>query len=194
MILGAAGVAAAMAAWADGVEKRRDAFDALDALAGDGDHGTTAARGARAAADAANAAGPGATAGDALDAAGRACVAAAGGASGPLLGSVLLALGAAHGDLAIGFAAAVERVGALGRSAPGDRTLLDALAPAATAITGGGSPTDVAAAAAAGAEGTVHLAARVGRAAHVEGGGIGHVDPGAATTALLVAALVAHAR
>jgi len=52
----------------------------------------------------------------------------------------------------------------------------------------------VAAAAAGGAEATAALRARVGRAAHVEGGGVGHVDPGAATIALLVAALVAHAR
>lgn len=193
MTLDAAGAAAAMVTWAAAVDERRVALDALDARAGDGDHGTTAARGARAAADAAAVA-SGATADVVLGAAGRAFLAAAGGASGPLLGSVLLALGDADGDLATGLTAAVDRAGALGRAAPGDRTLLDALAPAAAAAAAGRTPAEVTAAAHAGAEGTAALRARVGRAAHVEGGGLGHVDAGAATIALLVAALVAHAR
>ncbi|MEJ7846147.1 MAG: DAK2 domain-containing protein, partial [Acidimicrobiales bacterium] len=140
MKLDASGAAAAVAAWAAAVDEQRAALDTLDACAGDGDHGTTAARGARAAADAVTTVtGPGATAGAVLTAAGGAFLAAAGGASGPLLGSVLLALGGADGDLATGLAAAAEKVGALGRAAPGDRTLLDALAPAAAAATAGRS-------------------------------------------------------
>lgn len=176
-----------LAAWADRAAATRTELDALDAAAGDGDHGSTVARGASAAA---TADGPSDRA--LLIAAGRAFTDAAGGASGPLLGSILDQLGrACEPDLdddafAAGLDAAVGRVEALGRVAIGDGTLLDALAAAAA------DPDRASARALAASRATAQVEKRRGRAALVEGAGLGHEDPGARSVALLLSTLEAH--
>lgn len=149
-------------------------LNTLDAAAGDGDHGTTILKGLRAAEAAERA-------GEAPDVAFRK---AAGGASGGLFAAVIGALlridageppGAALG-------AAARRIAMLGQAKPGDKTMLDALLPAAEAL----SLADAAAAAEAGRQATAAMEARRGRARHVEGAGRGHVDPGAASVAELL--------
>ncbi|MGQ0564210.1 MAG: DAK2 domain-containing protein [Gemmobacter sp.] len=148
-------------------------LNALDAVAGDGDHGSTIYRGLRAAADAADPV--------------AAFRTATGGASGSLFAQVLSAL-LAHRDgtpLPDVLAWAASRISAIGGAKPGDRTMLDALIPASLAA-------DAAAAARAareGAEATRAMPARKGRARHVEGAGLGHVDAGARSVAEMLAVL-----
>lgn len=179
--------AAFLAAWADVTAQRSGELDALDAASGDGDHGSTVARGAAAAATAAQAGGED---GPVLVAASRAFIDAAGGASGPLLGTVLRCLGTACGDdslrkqsLAEGLVSSVDAVRKLGRCEVGDGTLLDALAAAADDPTACAERADVAAAA------TAAVPKRRGRAALVDGAGVGHEDPGARSVAVLLATL-----
>jgi dihydroxyacetone kinase-like protein len=132
-------------------------------------------------------------------------VSTVGGASGPLYGTFFLRLGAALGAvsavplpaLAAALRAGLEGVRQRGRAEPGDKTMLDALAPALDAFDGavgdGGSATEVARAAAvaakAGRDATAPLVARKGRASYLGERSAGHLDPGAASTALLFRAL-----
>ena len=115
-------------------------------------------------------------------------VAAVGGTTGPIWGVGLLRAADAIGQ---GGAAAVRAaavgIAELGGARAGDRTLLDALLPAADALESGG---DVVAAAQDGAAGTAELKARRGRASYVPGRGTGHIDAGAQAVADLVAAVV----
>ena len=62
---------------------------------------------------------------------------------------------------------------------PGDKSMIDALAPATEALAAGGTVAEAAGAGAAGRDATRDLVARRGRAQYVEGGGRGHLDPGA---------------
>jgi dihydroxyacetone kinase-like protein len=147
-----------------------DELNALDAVAGDGDHGTTMLRGLRAALGA-----------DDPVAAFRS---AAGGASGSLFAQLLAALIAhqAGETLPDALTRAAARIGAIGQAKPGDRTMLDALVPASQAA-------DPLAAARAGAEATRAMPARRGRARHVEGAGLGHMDAGARSVVEMLAVL-----
>ena len=203
----AAGVAVAVfAAMAEAMAEMEAELGRLDSVAGDGDHGAGMARGMRAATAAAAVAGP-ATA-DVLRSAGLAFSDAAGGASGALWGAGLLAAGAAlstsHGtadELVLDVAsvraalvAALEAVMRLGRAAPGDKTLIDALAPFVDAfsVPAHGSIASIWTAAAIAAEeaaaATAGLAAKRGRAAVHGDQSLGTPDPGAVS---LAAALVA---
>ena len=128
-----------------------------------------------------------------------------GGASGPLYGMAFRRAGQALGaaeevDLpALGQAleAALAGVQQLGAAREGDKTMVDALAPAtralAKAVAEGATQADaLAAAAAAAAEGaaaTVSMEARKGRASYLGPRSVGHEDPGAASTVLILAAL-----
>ena len=127
-----------------------------------------------------------------------------GGASGPLYGSFFLdASKAAAGKAELGladwtvvFEAGLRGVQNRGKAAPGDKTMLDALTPALTALRAGGeaiSLTDglrrCAEAAEAGAKFTEPLVARKGRASYLGERSAGHLDPGAVSTSLLLAAL-----
>lgn len=152
-------------------------LNALDAAAGDGDHGSTILRGLRAAAGAAVGA----------DDPVVAFRTATGGASGSLFAHVLAALIAHQGGEALGpaLARAAQRIGAVGQAKPGDRTMLDALIPASRAADAAGA----ARAAAEGAAATADMTARRGRARHVEGAGMGHVDAGARSVAEMLAVL-----
>jgi dihydroxyacetone kinase-like protein len=184
-----------------------DRLTRLDAAIGDGDHGHNMDRGFRAATGALSG---GTLPGDAppgkvLITAGRAIVSKTGGASGPLYGTALRRAGKALGDTAevdaaaLGAAlrAALEGVQELGKAAEGDKTMVDALAPAVAAyeaaLADGAEPAACVRAAAdaadRGAEATVPMQARKGRASYLGPRSVGHLDPGAASTALVLRAL-----
>lgn len=189
-----------IARFAELVAQDADRLTRLDAAIGDGDHGTNLNRGLRAAVEGLDATVP---PGKALMAAGRALVSKTGGASGPLYGGALRRAGKALGDAAdvdaeaLGGAlkAALEAIQELGKAVEGDKTMVDALAPAVAAYEGAAGEGLAAAARAAlaaaekGAEDTVPLQARKGRASYLGPRSVGHLDPGAASTVLLFRAL-----
>ena len=111
----------------------------------------------------------------------------AGGTSGAVLGTLFSQLAGADG-LAEGLRRGLTEVQALGGARVGDRTLVDALAPAAdaaeTAETAEALP-EIFAAARDGATGTAGLAARKGRASYIGAGTDGVLDPGAVVVAWL---------
>ena len=182
-----------------------DYLTQLDAAIGDGDHGTNMRRGFDAVDKALAGQGNSAPPGQLLIVAGKTLVATVGGASGPLWGSALRRAGRSLGDsdsfdgnqLALALDAAIEGVVELGAAAPGDKTMVDALAPAARAmhdvLDSGRSLEEAANAAAeaarAGAEATIPMQARKGRASYLGERSIGHQDPGATSTAIIIAAL-----
>lgn len=92
--------------------------------------------------------------------------------------------------------AGVEGVVARGKAEPGDKTMIDALLPALDAWDAAGDDLAAAAraaadAAAAGRDATEPLVARKGRASYLGDRSAGHVDPGAASSTLLLEALAA---
>ena len=147
------------------------ALNALDAATGDGDHGTTILKGLRAAADADSAPD-------------KAFRKASGGASGSLFAQVIAALAKVEegAGIAPSLAEAAKRINMLGQAQAGDKTMLDALVPASGAT----SPRAAADAAAAGRDATKDMTAKRGRARYVEGGGVGHVDAGATSVAMML--------
>jgi dihydroxyacetone kinase-like protein len=181
----------------------------LDAAIGDGDHGINLHRGFGALAARLAAGGFAMDApGPLLVLAGRTITGTVGGASGALYGHALLRAGAAleawpggsvvtSAQLAAVLRAAVDGVAALGRSRPGEKTMLDALVPAVVALeVAGATGVDLASAllraaeaAEAGARGTLPLLATKGRASYLGERSIGHLDPGAVSSALLLRAL-----
>ncbi len=181
----------------------------LDAAIGDGDHGINLGRGF-AALDARLAAGDVAidAGGPVLLLAGRTITGTVGGASGALYGRALLRAGAAlealpggsvatSAQLAGVVRAAVDGLAALGRSRPGEKTMLDALVPAVLVLEAAASAgLDLASAigraadaAETGAGATFPLLATKGRASYLGERSIGHLDPGAVSSALLLRAL-----
>jgi dihydroxyacetone kinase-like protein len=164
---------------------------ALDRAIGDGDHGLNMLRGFDAIAGSVDEL-AGLGFGAALQKAGMTLVMKVGGASGPLYGSGLMAMGKAAPErpadreaAAAMLAAGVEAVKARGRSDAGAKTMLDVLVPAQAALAAGG----IAAtreAADAGLEATRDMRATKGRAAFLGERSIGHLDPGARSSALLV--------
>ncbi|MDG9684050.1 dihydroxyacetone kinase subunit DhaL [Streptomyces sp. DH18] len=187
-----------MTAAAASVEREANHLTELDSAIGDADHGSNLQRGFTAVTEVLEKDAP-ATPGAVLTLAGRQLISTVGGASGPLYGTLLRRTGKALGDddevtrdqLARAFAAGVAAVGQLGGAQAGDKTMLDALLPAAEALAT--SFDGAANAARAGAEATVPLQARKGRASYLGERSIGHQDPGATSSALLVEALAATA-
>jgi phosphoenolpyruvate---glycerone phosphotransferase subunit DhaL len=189
---------------AEVIEANRDHLTQLDSAIGDADHGNNLARGFAAVLVALEAK-PAATPGAVLTLTGSTLISKVGGASGPLYGVAFRRAGQALGtaeevDLpALGQAleAALAGVQQLGAAREGDKTMVDALAPAtrafAKAVAEGAPQADVlaatAAAAAEGAAGTVSMQARKGRASYLGPRSVGHEDPGAASTVLILAAL-----
>ena len=186
------------------VEEQRDHLTQLDAAIGDADHGVNRARGFTAVLAALEAATP-ATPGAVLTLTGSTLISKVGGASGPLYGVAFRRAGKALGDaadvdlpaLAAALEAALAGVQQLGAAREGDKTMVDALAPAtgafSKAISEGASPADalsaLAEAAQAGAEATISMQALKGRASYLGPRSVGHEDPGAASTALILGAL-----
>ena len=189
----------------------------LDQAIGDGDHGINMDRGFKAivaaldARTAPTAADPvvtdqAATA-ELLRVVGRTLISTVGGASGPLYGTAFLRASGAVAGLAepasgaaaivAALEAAATGVGALGKSTTGEKTMLDAIVPAASAAraaldAGGDARAVIAAArdaAETGAEATIPLLATKGRASYLGERSIGHQDPGATSSALLLATL-----
>lgn len=183
-----------MAATAASVDREAERLTALDSPIGDADHGSNLQRGFKAVTAALEKDAP-TTPGAVLTLAGRQLISTVGGASGPLYGTLLRSTGKALGDAAevseaqLGEAlrAGVDKVMALGGAAPGDKTMIDALVPAVDALGDGFGAAR--AAAEQGAEATIPLQARKGRASYLGERSIGHQDPGATSSALLVAGL-----
>src|SRR4051794_14653977 len=194
-----------MAEAAETVAAQRDYLTQLDAAIGDGDHGTNMNRGFEAVQKALAGQNSGVPPGRLLILAGKTLVSTVGGASGPLWGSALRSAGRSLGDaetfdgeqLADALDAALGAVVDLGAAAPGDKTMVDALGPATEALrvslSNGRSiaeAVDAAAEAAEqGAQATVPMQARKGRASYLGERSIGHQDPGATSAALIVRAL-----
>ena len=181
------------------VAERKTELTKLDQAIGDGDHGTNMDRGLRKAVEKLDAL-EGDDIGAALKAVGMALVSSVGGAGGPLYGTFFLQAGqstAGRSELDTeGFAAAVragvEGVQNRGKAEPGDKTMVDALLPAADALDGGGDLAEAAARAADAAEdamrATTDLVARKGRASYLGERSRGHQDPGATSSALMMRA------
>lgn len=176
----------------------------LDAAIGDADHGSNLRRGMLAVVEQLETE-PASTIGGALRAAGMTLISTVGGASGVLYGTLLLRMATAVGDRETATAsevidamrAGLEGVRARGRADLGDKTMVDVLAPTIdaldAAVASGASFADAASTAAIAAQAardaTTGLVARKGRASYLGDRSAGHVDPGAASTALLFAAL-----
>jgi dihydroxyacetone kinase-like protein len=177
----------------------------LDAAIGDGDHGVNMERGFSAVEKALAGQNAEVPPGRLLIVAGKTLVSTVGGASGPLWGVALRRAGRSLGDvesfdgeqLADALQAAIDGVVELGAAAPGDKTMVDALVPSVDALRRGlaaGEPLDRALASAAdaaeeGARSTVPMQARKGRASYLGERSIGHQDPGATSSALIIRAL-----
>lgn len=186
------------------VNQNRSYLTDLDSAIGDADHGSNMARGMTAVVDQMPAGGPPA---ELLKKAGMTLVSSVGGASGPLFGTFFMRCATALGaddsvpaaSLAAALRAGLEGVIARGKAEPGDKTMIDAMGPAVTAIEQSlaageslGEATRAGAAAArAGRDATVELVARKGRASYLGERSKGHQDPGATSTAYLFEALAA---
>lgn len=186
------------------VEAHRDHLTQLDAAIGDADHGINLSRGFGAILIALqDASTP--TPGSVLVLAGSTLISKVGGASGPLYGMAFRQAGKALADaedadpraLAGALEAALAGVQKLGAAREGEKTMVDALAPAVSAFgkaLSEGEPESeafeaMAAAAAAGAQATISMQALKGRASYLGPRSVGHEDPGAASTALILGAL-----
>lgn len=184
-----------MGATAAAVGREADRLTELDSAIGDADHGVNIRRGFTAVREALEKEPPG-TPGAVLVLAGRTLISSVGGASGPLYGTLLRRAGKALGDaaevtpgrLAEALGAGVAGVAQLGGAKAGDKTMLDALEPGVATL-GEESFAAAARAALAGAVATVPMLARKGRASYLGERSVGHEDPGAASSALLFAAL-----
>ncbi|MFI6035835.1 dihydroxyacetone kinase subunit DhaL [Streptomyces sp. NPDC051315] len=183
-----------MTATAASVDREAERLTALDSPIGDADHGSNLQRGFHAAVAALEKETP-ETPGAVLTLVGRRLISTVGGASGPLYGTLLRRTGKALGDaaevseeqFAEALRAGVDAVMQLGGAAPGDKTMIDALVPAVNALGDGFGAAR--AAAEQGALATTPLQARKGRASYLGERSIGHQDPGATSSALLVACL-----
>ena len=178
----------------DGIAARviahAEELTALDQAIGDGDHGLNMKRGFEAVlADRAQLVAKPLP--DALKAIGMTLVMKIGGASGPLYGTLFMGIGKelpaepTRAELLHAFDAALEAVKARGKSDVGMKTMLDVLKPARDAFAAGRDP---AAAAAAAADATILMKAVRGRASFLGDRSIGHMDPGARSSSLMIAA------
>ncbi|WP_157540990.1 dihydroxyacetone kinase subunit DhaL [Microbacterium sp. XT11] len=188
----------------DAVTEKREWLTELDSAIGDADHGANLARGMDAVVEKLGAGAP-ATVDELLKGVGMTLVSSVGGASGPLYGTFFLRMGMAAGAvdsldgaaLAAALRAGLEGIVARGKPEAGDKTMFDAMAPAVDALDeslAGGADLSVALAAAAeaaaaGRDATLPLVAKKGRASYLGERSAGHLDPGAASTAMLFASL-----
>jgi dihydroxyacetone kinase-like protein len=182
--------------------EHKDELTALDAAIGDADHGANMARGFTAVQSKLDSV-AGKDIGTLFKTTGMALISQVGGASGPLYGTLFLqAARPADGkmelsvaDLAACFDAGLAGVLHLGKASVGDKTMVDALTPAFAALqpkegdTLIGALDRAASEAAKGAEATIPLVARKGRASYLGERSAGHKDPGAASSAFLLETL-----
>jgi dihydroxyacetone kinase-like protein len=201
--------AATVKRWLEGsaaaLHEQRDYLTQLDAAIGDADHGTNMDRGFSSVVTKLAELDGSEPPGKVLVTAGSTLVSTVGGASGPLWGTALRRAGRSIGDgetfdgpeLAVALEAALEGVVELGAAQPGDKTMVDALEPAVRTLKerlDSGSPAAAALAAALdaaeeGMQSTVPLQASKGRASYLGERSIGHQDPGATSTVIILRAL-----
>jgi dihydroxyacetone kinase-like protein len=173
-----------------------DELTDLDRAIGDGDHGTNMRRGFEAvlaAADELSAR----SFGEFLKGVGTMLVMKVGGASGPLYGTLFLSLGKLLADevsreeVAEAFATAIDAVKARGKSEAGQKTMLDVFFPVLAVLRDGGErlPARLRATALLAAENTIPMRAVRGRASFLGDRSIGHMDPGARSSELIVDAV-----
>jgi len=199
--------AATISSWMREVEAsvraERDHLVQLDSAIGDADHGINMDRGMTAVLGGLDEAAP-ADISALCKQVGMTLVKSVGGASGPLYGTFFLRMAGAlsadesvdAADFAKALRAGVEGVVQRGRAEAGDKTMFDALAPALDALdaalaSGGGlaaALADATIAAEKGRDATEFMVARKGRASYLGQRSVGHVDPGATSATILIAA------
>lgn len=165
----------------------------LDQAIGDGDHGLNMKRGCEAVLAGLDAE-AGKSLADVLKYVGTTLVMKVGGASGPLYGTLFLTLGkelpeAPDPDsFTRALTAAIAAVQKRGKSEPGQKTLLDVLVPVLAELGKGGNdlPGRVSRCAFAAADATIPMLATRGRASFLGERSIGHMDPGARSSALMI--------
>jgi phosphoenolpyruvate---glycerone phosphotransferase subunit DhaL len=202
--------AAALGRWirefAGLVATHKELLTQLDSAIGDADHGANMDRGMSAVVATLEGTEPASVAA-LFKQVGMTLVSAVGGASGPLYGTFFLRMATAAGEvdsldgpaLAKALRAGLEGVVVRGKAEPGDKTMFDALAPAIEALDAAlaaGEPLAAAlqaasAAAEHGRDATIPMLARKGRASYLGERSVGHQDPGATSSALLLAAAAA---
>ena len=184
------------------IAEQRDYLVDLDRAIGDGDHGENMDRGFKAALEALGQAQPGSVA-EVLKSVAKTLMSTVGGAAGPLYGTAFLRASKAAGDgeldgvgAAAVIAGALEGIQARGKATTGEKTMVDAWTPALEAARAAAeSGSDAAAvfeaaatAAEAGAAATEPMRATKGRASYLGERSIGHLDPGAVSTSLILRA------
>ena len=183
------------------MEETRRRLTKLDSEIGDGDHGNNMNRGFQAVLERLDDADP-STPADVLKTVFMTLISKVGGAAGPIYGTAFMEASKSFGDkeeisaedAAGALQAALDGVKKRGKGAEvGDKTIVDALEPAVGAAkeaAGAGSVAGVfraaAVAAEEGAESTVPMRARKGRASYLGARAEGHQDPGATSTYLLL--------
>jgi phosphoenolpyruvate---glycerone phosphotransferase subunit DhaL len=177
------------------IHEQAPALTALDQAIGDGDHGINMKRGF----EAVKADAEGMAAGDlpaALHKLGMTLVMKVGGASGPLYGTLFMALGKAmppdpdRAQATSALASAIAAVKARGKSEVGQKTLLDVLDPVHRALAEGADAAGLRSAAREAAKATIPLKATRGRASFLGERSIGHMDPGARSSEIMVDAVL----
>lgn len=173
-----------------------DELTALDQAIGDGDHGINMKRGMEAVlAELPKQTGK--PPGEVLKAAGMQLVMKVGGASGPIFGTFFMEFGKflppnpGRANVVAALAAAIDAVKRRGKSDVGQKTLIDVLVPVHEAMAAGAGPASIAASAKAAAEATIPVRATRGRASFLGDRSIGHIDPGARSAELIIAAICA---
>ncbi len=184
------------------IAEQRDYLVDLDRAIGDGDHGENMDRGFTAALEALGQAQPGSVA-EVLKTVAKTLMSTVGGAAGPLYGTAFLRASKAAGDgeldgagAAAVIAGALDGIQARGKATTGEKTMVDAWTPALeaarAAAEAGSDPVAVleaaATAAEAGAAATEPMRATKGRASYLGERSIGHLDPGAVSTSLILRA------
>lgn len=200
----AALVTRALYAIADAMDAHKDELTELDMPIGDSDHGINMARGF----DAVRKQLPGLAGADAstmVNKAAMTIISKVGGSSGPLYGTLMRKMAREFkgcqeislAEFVRGLKSGIAGIEELAGGAPGDKTMLDAMAPALCSLEDsldrgvfGIEALEAAARAAAeGAEATIPLVARKGRASYLGERSVGHKDPGATSFAYIMAAI-----
>lgn len=186
------------------IAEQRDYLVDLDRAIGDGDHGENMDRGFKAAVEALGQAQPASVA-EVLKTVAKTLMSTVGGAAGPLYGTAFLRASKAAGDgdldgagVAAVIAGALDGIQARGKATTCEKTMVDAWTPALeaarAAAESGSDPAAVleaaATAAEAGAAATEPMRATKGRASYLGERSIGHLDPGAVSTSLILRAAV----
>ena len=182
--------------------KNKQFLTDLDAAIGDGDHGINMARGFQAVEAKVQSLGPGKDISTVLKTVGMTLISSVGGAAGPLYGTAFLrAAAVSQGKETLDIetasqmlAAAIGGIKERGKGIRGEKTMLDALEPAYDAFVAGGKNGKsmveclelACAAAAQGVEFTKTIIATKGRASYLGERSIGHQDPGATSSHLIL--------